>query len=123
MARTVKEWVGKTDDSMPPPSVRLRIFEQHKGICHLSGIKIQVGDKWDLDHIKALADGGENRESNLAPALKSKHIEKTTQENKSRAKAKRIAIKHHGIKQKKHWSPFKKRMDGTVVDRKTGEKV
>ena len=26
MPRKVNEWIGKTDDTMPPPSVRLRIL-------------------------------------------------------------------------------------------------
>lgn len=37
MPRKVNEWIGKTDDTMPPPSVRLRIFEQHGGRCRLTG--------------------------------------------------------------------------------------
>ena len=45
-------------DDLPPPSVRLRIFEQHGGRCRLTGKKILAGDKWDLDHIIPLADGG-----------------------------------------------------------------
>ncbi|WLT07795.1 HNH endonuclease signature motif containing protein [Bartonella apihabitans] len=65
MPRKVKEWIGKTDDTMPPPSVRLRIFERDGGRCRLTGKKILAGDKWDLDHIIPLADGGENREAIL----------------------------------------------------------
>jgi len=123
MPRKVKEWIGKTDDTMPPPSVRLRIFEQHGGRCRLTGKKILAGDKWDLDHIVPLADGGENRESNLAPVLHFAHQQKTTKENKTRAKAKRNAIKHFGMTPKKPKSRFKRRMDGTVVFRDTGEPV
>ena len=97
MPRKVKEWIGKTDDTMPPPSVRLRIFEKHGGRCRLTDKKILAGDKWDLDHIVPLADGGENRESNLAPVLHYAHQQKTVEENKARAKAKRNAIKHFGF--------------------------
>ncbi|MEM9762118.1 MAG: HNH endonuclease, partial [Pseudomonadota bacterium] len=68
--RSVPEWVGKTPDHRVPPSVRLRIFEAHDGICHISGRKIEAGDAWDLEHRTALADGGEHREGNLAPALR-----------------------------------------------------
>ena len=60
--RTVKEWIGKTADSKPPPTVRLRILKTHDGHCRLSGIKIRPGDAWDCDHVKPLWDGGENRE-------------------------------------------------------------
>lgn len=123
MARDVKKWVGKTDNAMPPPSVRLRIFERHNGTCHISGRKIRAGEKWDLDHIIPLADNGENNEDNLAPALVLFHRIKTIIENKDRAKAKRIAIKHIGAKKKKPWSRFTLRMDGTVIDPETGEPV
>lgn len=123
MARKVKEWVGKTDDTMPPPSVRLRIFERDGGRCRLTGKKILAGDKRDLDHIVPLADGGENRESNLAPVLHYAHQQKTVEENKARAKAKRTKIKQFGMTRQKPKSRFKKRMDGTVVFRDTGEPV
>jgi len=123
MARKVKEWIGKTDDTMPPPSVRLRIFEQHGGRRRLTGKKILAGDKWDLDHIVPLADGGENRERNLAPVLHFAHQQKTTKENKARAKAKRNMTKHFGMTRQKPKSRFKRRLDGTVVFRDTGEPV
>ncbi len=96
--RSVLEWIGKTPDSMPPPSVRARIFDAHDGRCHISGEKIKPGDQWDLEHKKSLRNGGENRETNLAPALRSKHREKTAQENKEGAKADRARIKHIGIR-------------------------
>jgi 5-methylcytosine-specific restriction endonuclease McrA len=99
--RTVEEWVGKDADSRPPTSVRLRIFARHDGRCHISGVKIQPGDAWDVEHIKPLwqAQPGENlnRESNLAPALKQPHREKTAAENSARAKADRVRAKHLGI--------------------------
>ena len=101
----------------------MRIFEKHGGRCRLTGKKILAGDKWDLDHIVPLADGGENRERNLAPVLHYAHQQKTVEENKARAKAKRNAIKQFGMKQQKPKSRFKRRMDGTVVFRDTGEPV
>lgn len=124
MPRSVKEWIGKTDDSQPPTSVRLRVFQKHDGICHISGRKIIAGEKWELEHIKALADGGENRESNLAPALVIPHRQKTAEENKSRAKVKRKASKHFGAIRKAKWPMqrrYKQKIDGTVIDRVTGK--
>jgi 5-methylcytosine-specific restriction protein A len=101
MPRSVKEWIGKTDDSRPPTSVRLRVFTAHGGRCHLSGLTIRVCDEWDLDHVKPLhlAQPGEtlNRESNLAPALKQPHREKSAREVSAKAKADRIRAKHLGI--------------------------
>lgn len=98
MARSVPEWIGKTDDAKVPPRVRLRIFEREGGICHLSKRKIQPGEKWELDHIVALINGGEHRESNLAPALVQPHREKTRQDVAAKAKSARVRSKHLGIR-------------------------
>lgn len=98
MARTVEEWIGKTDDAMPPPRVRLRIFRKHDGRCHITGRKIMPGDKWECDHIKALIHGGENRESNMAPALVAPHDEKSAEEMAVKAKTDAVAKKHIGIR-------------------------
>ena len=94
--RKVLEWIGKTDDSMPPPSVRARIYDRCEGICHISKRKLLTGDEWHLDHIKSIRNGGENRETNLAVAYGPAHREKTAQENIEGAKADRARIKHIG---------------------------
>lgn len=93
--RKVKEWIGKTPDSRPPPTVRARIFLRHGGICHLSGQKI-ASKPWELEHVKALGLGGENRETNLAPALVEPHKEKTKADNEAMDKADRIRLRHLG---------------------------
>lgn len=97
MARSVKEWIAKSDDAKVPPRVRLRVFEAANGICHISGRKIQTGEKWELEHKKALILGGEHRETNLAPALVEPHKEKTRAEMKTKAKVARTRKKHVGI--------------------------
>lgn len=100
MSRTVPEWIGKNDDAVPPRSVRARVFRAYDGRCYLTGAKIAAGDEWDLEHVKplAMARPGEtlNRESNLAPALKAPHREKTAREATDRAKADRCHAKHFG---------------------------
>lgn len=97
MPRSVPEWIGASPDAKVPPRVRLRIFEAHGGICHLSKRKITPADKWDLDHIVALANGGEHRESNLAPALRDKHREKTAEDVAIKAKGAAVRARHLGI--------------------------
>lgn len=98
--RTVPEWIGKTDDAIPPRTVRARVFREHDGRCYLTGRKIAAGEAWDLEHVRPLweARPGEklNRESNLRPALKAPHREKTSEEATDRAKCDRIHAKHFG---------------------------
>jgi 5-methylcytosine-specific restriction endonuclease McrA len=98
MSRSVPEWIGKTADSAIPPRVRARVFERAGGICHISGRKIMPGEPWDCDHIVALINGGENRESNLAPALRDRHREKTAADAREKADVARTRKKHLGIK-------------------------
>lgn len=119
--RKTKEWIGATPDTPAPPRVRLRVFEAHGGICALTGRKIQTGEAWDLDHIQALTNGGENRESNLQPALKEAHKEKTARDVAQKSKDRRVRSKHIGIHQSKcplpggRNSKFKRKIGGGVV--------
>jgi hypothetical protein len=76
--------------------VKLRVFERHGGICYLSGRKIKAGEPWDCDHVTALCNGGENRESNLAPSLRDKHREKTADDVEEKSRIRRKRLKHLG---------------------------
>lgn len=95
MVRSVDEWIGKTDDERAPKRVRDRIIVQNP-FCHLCGGAVMVGDKWDLDHVKALINGGENREGNLRPAHRKCHVEKTALDVAEKARIARIRQKHNG---------------------------
>ena len=97
MSRSVPEWIGKTDDSPIPPRVQLRVFDEYGGKDYITGQKIRAGDDWQCDHIIALCNGGENRESNLAPVLKKNHTKKTAKDVAIKAKTDRIRKKHLGI--------------------------
>lgn len=114
MTRATDEWIGKTDDEAVPPRVRLRIFDKYNGTCYLSKRKIFLSDKWDLDHVIALANGGEHRESNLAPALVAAHKVKTKADVAEKAKVARVRKKHLGIKTKRRTIPGRK-FDGTPI--------
>lgn len=115
MSRSVPEWVGATPDTPVPPRVRARIFERHNGVCHRSGRKIMAGDKWDLDHILALINGGEHRESNMAPILVGKpHKDKTAEDVKVKSKTARIRAKHLGLKKPRTIKSWK-RFSGEIV--------
>lgn len=126
MTRSLDEWIGKTDDAKVPPRVRQRVFDRHNGICHLTGRKIQPGERWELEHVHALILGGQHRESNMAPALAAAHKVKTATEMKVKSKIARVRKKHIGIAKPKSslsHPNLKRLMDGTVVDRRTGEIV
>lgn len=121
--RSTKEWIGKTDDAKVPDYVRLRVFDRADGVCHLSGRKIRAGEKWELEHVVAISNGGEHRESNLSPALADPHKEKTRLDRKEKATRDRKRKKFLGMKNSKHpmpgskASPWKRRMDGTIERR------
>lgn len=102
MSRSTEEWIAKHDDQAIPPRVRLRVFERHGGICHLSGRKIMPGEPWDCDHVIALINGGEHRESNLAPALRDKHREKTVEDVRQKAITADKRMMNLGIKPKRN---------------------
>ncbi|MEP4443284.1 MAG: hypothetical protein ABJZ69_13620 [Hyphomicrobiales bacterium] len=48
---------------------------------------------------------------------------KTAQDVKAIRKSDRQKAKHIGAVSKRPWSQFKKKMDGSVVDRETGEPI
>lgn len=119
--RTIAEWIGASADTAIPPRVRLRVFERHGGVCHISGRKIRAGEPWDVEHVTALADwpedeGHGNRETNLRPALRDKHRQKTAAENTSRAGVRRKKAKSLGIKGGGGFRAWRK-FDGTIVRR------
>ncbi len=121
LGRSVPEWIGSSPDAAIPPRVRLRVFERHAGKCHLSGRKIMPGDAWDCDHIIALCNGGEHRESNLAPALRDKHRAKTAEDVAEKAKTRRTRLKHLGQwpKGRGFHSTMTRGLDGKVKPKKS----
>lgn len=128
MTREVEEWIGASPDTAIPKRVRLRVFERCGGRCHISGRKIMPGDKWDMDHVVALVNGGENRESNLAPALSTEHKIKTAADVAQKSKERRVRAKHIGLHRPKSIVPgsrasgWKKKLNGEVVRRDKGGK-
>lgn len=75
---------------------RLRIFDAAKGVCHLCGLQIKLGEKWEAEHLIALACGGTDDDDNLRPAHLDCHAAKTKQDVKDAAKIKRIRARHIG---------------------------
>lgn len=115
MSRSIPEWIGKTPDTPVPARVKVRVFERYNGRCYLSDIKIQPGMAWEVEHRLALCLGGENRESNLAPALKAPHKAKTADDVRIKAKADRQRLAHLGLKPKgRGFGNKARKFDGSV---------
>ena len=95
MARSTKEWIGKTDDHRAPKKVRDRLRDKHPNCYLCTRPFVDGGGKVALDHVKALINGGENRESNLRPVHIKCHAEKTRADvaEKVRVAAKRQAAR------------------------------
>lgn len=123
--RTVPEWIGRNDDAVPTEKCKLRILERQGWVCAVSGVQFRDGVKAEFDHITPLWLGGENRESNLQAITVAAHKAKTKTEATVRAKVDANRIKRVGGRKKSALSnsKLKKRMDGTVVDRRTGKVV
>lgn len=101
MPRALEEWVGKTDDQAPPPRVRVRVFERCGGRCHRCTRKVAAGERWTLEHLTALINGGANRESNLGVTcdwcLPAKNAEDVAEKSKTYQRK----AAHLGVKPKK----------------------
>lgn len=123
MSRSLKEWIGKSDDDPIPPRVRVRVFVRFDGVCQECGVKI-VGRHWICDHRTAIINGGENRENNLGPIHEACDKTKTAGDVALKSKVYRKKAKHLGIKLKKskpmmgsRASGWKRKMDGSLVRR------
>ena len=121
MPRELPEWIGKTDNTSVPPRVQQRILERQDFKCAVTKIHLANGVEKQLDHIIALVNGGENRESNLQWITTIAHKAKTKADVAQKAKDRRIAAKHNGLHKPKSVMPgsknskWKKKMDGTTV--------
>ena len=121
--RQLPEWIGKNDDSRISDRVRVRVFARHAGRCHCCGRIIRVAEKWDCDHITALINGGEHRESNLAPILVEHHRAKTVADVNIKSKTYQSRKRRLGLKKSKRpiigskASGWKRKMSGEWVRR------
>lgn len=82
------------------PLRKLKLFEGAQGKCHLCDLKIQVGERWEVEHVIPLAMGGADDESNMRPAHVDCHKEKTRDDRRNLAKVDRLRAKHLGA-----WKP------------------
>jgi 5-methylcytosine-specific restriction endonuclease McrA len=114
MSRSLAEWVAKNDDQTPPPRVRLRVLMKFDRCCAGCGVSLH-GRPWTCDHIVALINGGENRESNLQPlGDKCCNPKKNAADVAEKSKTYRVQAKHYGVKKRRRTIPGRK-FDGTPI--------
>ena len=115
MARTHKDAFSKT--------TKIAAFERAKGHCECGcGVKILAGEV-EYDHRIEVALDGNNSLENCVVLRSKCHRSKTSARAAPVAKSKRIAEKNMGLRKTlrplpgSKASPWKRKMDGTVVRR------
>ena len=107
---------------------RRELFLMHGGICHLCGMRIDgTRQRWEVEHVipRSMLGKLADTDDNMKPAHVDCHKIKTAEDKGNLARAVRRQDRHNGTHRSKtpmpfgRNSPFKKRMDGTVV-RRTG---
>jgi 5-methylcytosine-specific restriction protein A len=95
--RARPEWIADHPDQAVPKLVKLRIWEREEGRCYLTGLKINaLKDAFEYEHVIALANGGQHRESNIRLALTDAHKAKTRADIDVTVKTRRQRLKHLG---------------------------
>lgn len=108
MARSLPEWIGKTPNAAIPPRVMLRVFMKFNGVCPKCSRMLRP-KHWACDHIRALANGGEHRESNLQPLCVSPcHSDKTRADVAEKSKNYRTRSKAAGVPRPRRTIPGKR---------------
>lgn len=120
VTRALPEWIAKHDDEAIPQRVQLRIYTRANGMCVKCGRPLRKGH-WACDHITALINGGQHRESNLqALCISPCHSDKNKQDVAEKAATYRVRLKETGIKKSRNPMPgskasgIRKRMNGDV---------
>lgn len=112
--RTVPEWVGKTDDTAAPASVKDRLMRAAGDCCVRCSRKVGGRLRPEFDHITPLILGGQNREGNLQLLCSECHGAKTKLDVKLKAKVARVRKKTFGIKKPRTITRWRK-MNGDIV--------
>ncbi len=117
--RQTPEWVGTSHDQAPPARVKARIWKRDPNCV---GCGLPTGDvrKPQYDHIVAICNGGENRESNLQILCGGCHRLKSYTDVAVKSSNARRLKKRLGLQKQARPMPgskasgLRKRMNGTV---------
>lgn len=102
MTRELKEWRGANDDSAIPPRVKDRIFKRCGERCQECRRPLNGRDKPEFDHIKALINSGEHRETNLQALCSPCHGTKTKVDVGEKSKVYQRRVNNLGFAAPKH---------------------
>ena len=123
VGRSTEEWIGKTADEPFPPRVRLRILHRYMDRCARCGREVRPGTHFTCDHIIAIINGGQNRETNGQPLCDWCNAAKNASDVTDKRKVANVSKKAYGLKQSRNPIPggrrtkWRRRMDGTVERR------
>ncbi|ANY79501.1 hypothetical protein BB934_15775 [Microvirga ossetica] len=116
--------VGTTVRRKLTPHRRLKVWEKTGGVCVLCDGRIDgVRERWIAEHIRALELGGADDFDNLGPAHDTCAADKTREDHRRTAQAKRQKIRHIGAEAPKRPLPYgrasrwKRNLSGKVVPR------
>jgi 5-methylcytosine-specific restriction protein A len=96
MARSIDEWIEENHDKPIPDRVKDRVIRSANNLCGYCGLSVRIGGG-EVDHIIALVNGGEHRESNLRYVHKHCHQIKTVEDVKEKARDYRKRKKLYGF--------------------------
>lgn len=102
---------------------RVRLFQRAGGCCQLCGMKIAAGAGFDVDHITPLELGGADDTPNFQVVCRPCHRAKSVRDIKDIRRAQRREARQIGAKVSRNplpcgkRSPWRKKLDGSVVRR------
>ena len=114
MSRALPEWIGANDDTALPARVKVRLFDAAGKCCQKCGRPLRGADKPEYDHIVALINGGQNRESNIQVLCAWCHKPKTKLDVAEKSRVTRKRQKFLGIKRPRTIRSWR-RFDGSIV--------
>lgn len=116
--------VGTTRRRKLTPHQQLKVWEKTSGVCVLCGRTIDaVRERWIVEHLRALELGGDDGFGNMGPAHEICARDKTRDDHRRAAHAKRQKIRHLGAEASKRPlpcgrnSPWKRTLSGQIVPR------
>ena len=113
MSRTTDEWIATDDDQAVPARVKIRVFDRYNKRCADCTNEIVGKLRPAYDHIQALINGGQNRESNLQLLCVPCHAVKTKADVAEKSVTARKRGKAIGITKPRTMTRWR-RFDGSI---------